>query len=81
VDGAWLAGGLALLVGGAALLAYVLKQVYGSLPDGTVAGLGRLYRGANLWLALAGMLALAGGLAILIDLLPASWQFWLGGAD
>ncbi|HUP24157.1 MAG TPA: hypothetical protein VNB06_14595 [Thermoanaerobaculia bacterium] len=72
---------IALLVLGVALVGYVARQVYGSLPGGTVAGLGHLYRGANFWLVLAGMIAIAGGLALLIDLLPASWQFWLGGAD
>ena len=74
-----LAAGIGLLILGAALLGFVGRKVYGSLPEGTVEGLGQLYRGANLWLALAGMLALAGGLAILIGLLPASWRFWLGG--
>jgi hypothetical protein len=71
---------LGLIALGAGLLGYLGRKVYGSLPEGTVRGLGHLYRGANFWLALAGMLALAGGLAILIDLLPDSWQFWLGGA-
>ena len=71
--------GAGLVVVGVTLLGYVGRKVYGSLPEGTVQGLGHLYRGANLWIALAGMLALAGGIAILIDLLPESWQFWLGG--
>jgi hypothetical protein len=74
-------GGIVLLLLGVALVGYVVRQVYGSLPGGTVAGLGHLYRGANFWIVLAGMISIAGGLAILIDLLPASWQFWLGGAD
>jgi hypothetical protein len=75
-----IAGGIGLVILGAALVGYVGRKVYGSLPSGTVEGLGQLYRGANMWLALAGMLALAAGLAILMSLLPDSWQFWLGGA-
>ena len=75
-----IAGGFALVIAGGGLLAYLGRKVYRSLPGGTVEGLGQLYRGPNLWLALAGMLALAGGLAILMSLLPDSWQFWLGGA-
>ena len=70
---------LGLVALGAGLLGYLGRRVFRSLPEGTVQGLGHLYRGPNLWLALAGMLALAGGLAILIELLPESWQFWLGG--
>jgi hypothetical protein len=80
LSGLVLTAALGLVLLGVGLLVYVLRKVYGSLPDGTVEGLGHLYRGGNLWIALAGMLALAGGLAILIDLLPESWQFWLGGS-
>jgi hypothetical protein len=80
MSGLAIAGGVALVVLGASVVGFVGRKVYGSLPDGTVAGLGQLYRGANMWLVLGGMLALAGGLAILMSLLPDSWQFWLGGA-
>ena len=80
MSGLAIAGGVALVILGGGLVGFVGRKVYGSLPGGTVEGLGQLYRGANLWLVLGGMLALAGGLAILMSLLPDSWQFWLGGA-
>ena len=72
--------GLGLSIAGVALVGWVGRKVYAALPGGTVEGLGHLYRGANLWITLIGMLLLAGGLALLTELLPENWQFWLGGS-